>query len=132
MESKTIIYSFLICFLAIIPFVLSSLLEFNPLLIIIIETFSVFLCFFFLTKINKDSFFNNSISFCFFYLAFKFLFLSYQFLDIQKILFYSIFGFFFIQLTIRGLKTRDGISYSLWFLIGLAFNLIIYLLSSFL
>ena len=131
MESKTILYSFLICCLALVSFALLWIFKVNFIITAIIESFVVFFSFLFFAKTDKSNFRTKSLIFSFFYLLIKGTIINYNDFNYLNFLYFLIFGFIFISTTIEGFKIKDGMAWFLWLILGMCINICIYLLSNF-
>ena len=126
MKSADNIYIFLIALFSIVPFFLAEYFIGDFILVPAIEALSIFFIFVFLIKTSSGSFDSIAAFFSFWYLLLKAAILSvYMGTGNTHVLANFIFGFFWINFTIRGIKNKDKMYWLLWFVVGVCVNIIL-------
>jgi hypothetical protein len=131
METKEIIFLLLVSLLSTIPFLLSNYFLSNYFLIVIIECISVFIGFLIVLRKSKQSF-NLVINiFSIFYLFSRIGLMNiYSNVNFIYFIYNFLLGIFWINIMVKGVKTKDKLLWALWFIVGLFINIVSFLLYS--
>jgi len=124
------IYIFILSLISILPFFLAGHFIESFILIAIIETISVFFFFIIIFKTCEEKSEFTSYIFSFWYLLFKVAVMSIYLGTETSLIFYNfILGFFWVNITIKGIKNRDKMYWLLWLVIGICVNIILSLMT---
>jgi len=129
MKSLEVLYYFLISLFSIVPFLFAEYFIGDFLLVPVIETSVVFLIFLFLFKTSDLSFNSSFMLFSFWYLVFKVAIMSLYFgVGNLYIVYNFLLGFFWINISVRGIENKDRMYWLLWFIVGVCLNIILTIL----
>lgn len=129
MKSLEVLYYFLISLFSIVPFLFAEYFIGDFLLVPVIEVSVVFLVFLFLFKTSDLSFDSSFMLFSFWYLVFKIVIMSIYFgVENSYIAYNFLLGFFWINISVRGIENKDRMYWLLWFIVGVCLNIILTIL----
>ncbi len=124
------LYIFIISLIAVTPFFLAEHFIKDFILIPIIETISIFFIFIFLIKTCECKSQHTPFIFSFWYLLFKAAIMSiYLGTENPLVIYNFILGFFWVNITIKGIKNKDMMYWLLWLIVGICVNIIFKLMA---